>query len=110
MENTSAKLKRVKEMHLCPVCWRSCNCLGDIDEELSLKGSMDCECCKVKLDAKYKRGDDIVISGTLTGLGDQKARVTEVEYEKISRQYFYGAHAADGTRYWAQERYISRSK
>ena len=56
--------------------------------------------------AKYKLGEDVEVSGTFTGLGDQKGRVTEIVYDKLSSQFFYNVQCGENQHY-AQERFVS---
>lgn len=56
--------------------------------------------------AKYKLGEDVEVSGTFTGLGHQKGRVTEIVYDKLSSQFFYNVQCGEN-RHYAQERFVS---
>lgn len=56
--------------------------------------------------AKYKLGEGVEVSGTLTGLGDQRGSVIEVVYDKLSSQFFYNVQCGEN-RYYAQERFVS---
>ncbi|RAU81348.1 hypothetical protein DP923_16410 [Pontibacter arcticus] len=56
--------------------------------------------------AKYKLGEDVEVSGTLTGLGDQRGSVIGVVYDKLSSQFFYNVQCGEN-RHYAQERFVS---
>lgn len=56
--------------------------------------------------AKYRHGEDVEVSGTLTGLGDQRGSVIEVVYDKLSSQFFYNVQCGEN-RHYAQERFVS---
>lgn len=40
------------------------------------------------MNAKYKINDEVVISGTLTGIGDVKGTISDLEYNSLSNEFF----------------------
>ena len=52
---------------------------------------------------------EVTVSGTLTGLGDQVGHIVEVEYCKMSDQYFYVVRTKEGQRFRAQEKFVSKN-
>jgi len=45
----------------------------------------------------------VIISGSYTGLGDLKAIIRDVSYEKMSKQYFYNVSTDEGGFYLAEK-------
>ena len=59
-------------------------------------------------DAIYGPTDEVIVSGTVTGVGDIEGRVIELNFDKLSQEYFYVVRAKSGEKYRGQERFISK--
>lgn len=57
------------------------------------------------MNAKYKINDEVIISGTLTGIGDVKGTISDLEYNSLSQEYFYLVKSTSSS-FWSQERYL----
>jgi len=55
------------------------------------------------IEPKFKEHDHVIISGSYTGLGDLKAIIRDVSYEKMSKQYFYNVSTDEGGFYLAEK-------
>lgn len=59
----------------------------------------------MKTEAIYKVRDEVIVSGSFTGIGDVLGVIYEVEYNSLSKEYFYLVKASEST-YWSQERFL----
>jgi len=62
------------------------------------------------IEPKFKAHDHVIISGSYTGLGDLKAFIDEVKYERMSKQYFYNVYTKEGSFYLAEKFIIGFDK
>jgi len=56
-----------------------------------------------KIEPKFEIYEHVIISGSYTGLGDLKAIIKDVSYEKMSKQYFYDVSTDEGFFYLAEK-------
>lgn len=57
------------------------------------------------MEAKFKESEYVLISETLTGIGDISGTILEVEFSALSKEYFYQVKTVVKN-YWCQERYL----
>jgi predicted TIM-barrel enzyme len=60
----------------------------------------------------FKMLDEVIVSGSATGYGDTPGYVVEINWNKITEEYFCliigsGVHG-DGKRFYVQERFLKR--
>lgn len=61
------------------------------------------------MQANFKETESVIISGTLTGIGDIPGTILEVEYSALSKEYFYQVKT-DVKSYWCQERFLKEEE